>query len=561
MGDLLPLDAYLMAVMPIPAWSAFMDPAYGQEGHGGGPVDGGPAPASVVGHFDFLRRLGFDVAPPDNWELEPTLVIPFARRDAVVVVVVQESSLFVLVTPPVTGDVTARTVVTGLIGARAERPALATFGSFPLVGPVGEAVGRLATAFEEAAGDLLRQVPVPIDHLGSAMAAKVDALQHDVLVTHYRARAAAARSEGRDGACAEAYRRLSDLDPLTADEAAALAQAEARLASRPPVLGRGDESDREWIERRAEHLRQTHLALSEAFEARGQPGGHGAWEDASRQHREAVDIMYPPEFWADVARLQQGDPSAVEPALVFLEADPWCFRSGYAKESVLALLPRHDLSAEQWARIEAVLLRAVDIGDRREFRAHRRLARKFASPQLREELRRRLRADDPGVARRALRMLAAVRRARFDSADVAAARQIILRAASGPDRDNWWVPDWVGELASRFWSARWSRELAKAALDGGPDAEAARRLLVQVPQAEIDEDLRPGFRRLLLAVVDDGGDESWFEGMAPLVDDPDLRRALGERMDHPADGVRRRAWWALNAIRREAERRSRRADP
>ena len=556
MGDLLPFDAYLMAVLPLPAWSSFMDPAY----EPGGEEERPPAAVSVQRHFDFLRIAGFVLVPPDHWEQGPVLAMPFTRPDAVVMVVVHDEYLFVLVTPPVSGDVTARAVLKGLIVAR-PRPAVATFGSFPLVGPPDLAIARHATAFEQAVGDLLRRVPVPLELLAAATAAKVGALQHDVLVAHYRARGAAARADGRHDALAEAYRRLSALVALTADEADALARAEGRVASRPAVLERGDESDREWVERRAAHLRQKHQALGEAFDARGRPGGHARWEDAARELREAVDLMYPPDFWADVARLRGGDPGAVEPALVFLEADPWCFRSGYAKETVLALLPRHELSADQRERVEAIMLRAVDVGDRREFRGHRRLARAHGGPRLREELRRRLGSDDPGVARRALRMLTTMRRPRLDPSEVATARQVILRAAGGPDRDDWWVPGWVGELASRFWSAEWSRELAVAALGSSPQADAARRILVKVPRAEIDEDLRPGFRRLLLGVVDEGGDESWFEGLAPMVDDPDLGRALGERMEHADDGVRRRAWWALNAIRREAERKGRRADP
>ncbi|MEA2827865.1 MAG: hypothetical protein QOG43_2304 [Actinomycetota bacterium] len=550
-----------MAVLPLPAWSAFMDPAYAAEAQDGRPPAGPSAALSVPRHFDFLPAAGFALVPPDNWEQEPVLAIPFSRPDAVVLVVVHDATLFVLVTPPVSGDVTARAVLQGLIAARPDRPAVATFGSFPLVGPSDLAIARHASAFAQACGDLLRRVPLPLNLVASATAAAVGAMQHDVVVAHYRTRGAAARAEGRDGSCAEAYRRLSALETLTADEAGALARAEARLASRPAVLERGEESDWEWVERRAAHLRQKHRALGEAFDARGRPGGHGPWEDAARELREAVDVMYPPEFWADVARLRGGDPGAIEPALVFLEADPWCFRSGYAKETILALLPRHELSQDQRERVQAILLRAVDVGDRREFRGHRRLARTLGGPRLREELRRRLRSDDPGVARRALRMLTTVRQARLDPSEVAIARQIILGAARGADRDDWWVPDWVGELASRFWSAEWSRELAMAALDAGPEADAARRVLVDVPRAEIDDDLRPGFRRLLLGVVDEGGDESWFEGLAPLVDDPDLQRALAERMEHPDGGVRRRAWWALNAIRREGERKGRRADP
>ena len=55
------------------------------------------------------------MAPPDNCERETTLAIPFARDDAVVLVVaVEMSSLFVAVTPAVEGPVTARRVLEAL---------------------------------------------------------------------------------------------------------------------------------------------------------------------------------------------------------------------------------------------------------------------------------------------------------------------------------------------------------------------------------------------------------------------------------------------------------------
>lgn len=38
------------------------------------------------------------------------------------------------------------------------------------------------------------------------------------------------------------------------------------------------------------------------------------------------------------SRLRNGDETAIEPALRFLEADPWCFRSGYLKASLMRAL-------------------------------------------------------------------------------------------------------------------------------------------------------------------------------------------------------------------------------
>lgn len=125
-------------------------------------------------------------------------------------------------------------------------------------------------------------------------------------------------------------------------------------------------------------------------------GGEAAHRAAARRLRAHVGLMYPEEFWVDVRRLAAGDPDAVENALVFLEADPWCFRSGYAKEVLVRALRRHALSEPQRERLVAVLLAAVDVGERREFPLYCKLARRNATPALRDDLHRRLLEADPG---------------------------------------------------------------------------------------------------------------------------------------------------------------------
>jgi hypothetical protein len=51
-----------------------------------------------------------------------------------------------------------------------------------------------------------------------------------------------------------------------------------------------------------------------------------------------------PEFWKMVEELRGGDRSAIEPALAFLEDDPWTFGSGRAKERVVRILARYDFT-------------------------------------------------------------------------------------------------------------------------------------------------------------------------------------------------------------------------
>jgi hypothetical protein len=85
--------------------------------------------------------------------------------------------------------------------------------------------------------------------------------------------------------------------------------------------------------------------------------------------------MYPPEWGETVTALQHGDRDAVDPAIVFLEADPRCFRSGYQKEELCRFLGRAELTDQQRRRLLNVADRGSNDPRRplRERRAFRRL--------------------------------------------------------------------------------------------------------------------------------------------------------------------------------------------
>ena len=51
----------------------------------------------------------------------------------------------------------------------------------------------------------------------------------------------------------------------------------------------------------------------------------------------AIERAYLPGFDEDVERLRTGDPSGMESAVSFLEADPWFFRTGYIKSKLIRL--------------------------------------------------------------------------------------------------------------------------------------------------------------------------------------------------------------------------------
>jgi hypothetical protein len=161
----------------------------------------------------------------------------------------------------------------------------------------------------------------------------------------------------------------------------------------------------------------------------------------------------PPETEQTTAALGRGDPTAVEWPLVFLEADPRCFRAGYLRERILRYFARmvDHLGEDDKRRLRQVTLAAVDdrwrptpwdlsremrlmgasrdeasflaefgprladirrrtlpVAQRREFKWYCRLASHLAGDDLKNELEARARADDSVVARRARLVLGAI---------------------------------------------------------------------------------------------------------------------------------------------------------
>jgi hypothetical protein len=106
-----------------------------------------------------------------------------------------------------------------------------------------------------------------------------------------------------------------------------------------------------------------------------------------------------------IERLRRDDPSGVETLVRFLEADVYCFGSGYAKAEVIRFLTRADLNEEIMERLRRVALAVVDGFDRREFRAYIRLGRRVDSAAFRDDLRTRLDSESNRTKRHAHWML------------------------------------------------------------------------------------------------------------------------------------------------------------
>jgi hypothetical protein len=127
-----------------------------------------------------------------------------------------------------------------------------------------------------------------------------------------------------------------------------------------------------------------------------------AYSELLEAFNAAVDAAYPPGFFESLEELSKhSDTQALEMAVTFLEADPYFFRSGYIKQYILRYVRGYLLSDDYIARLERVLLHAVDNHYCREFREYRKLAHRIDNPRLRAELQIRVLSQDQHVQNRA----------------------------------------------------------------------------------------------------------------------------------------------------------------
>ncbi|QGM45431.1 hypothetical protein [Methylocystis heyeri] len=179
---------------------------------------------------------------------------------------------------------------------------------------------------------------------------------------------------------------------------------------------------------RAAEVEAARRKIHEAFLQEATEKSITAWKGAISDFNAALEAAFPPRFWEQINRLRRisryyavhcgvslrerpltkGDEAALETAIEFLEADPMFFRSGYVKADVLRLVKRMPLSEERAERLRAVVLGVVDQRASQEFQRYCRLARRIATPSLRQDLKKRIDGDDPATARRARWMLAAI---------------------------------------------------------------------------------------------------------------------------------------------------------
>ena len=142
------------------------------------------------------------------------------------------------------------------------------------------------------------------------------------------------------------------------------------------------------FETNAAELERLRQQVDEMFRRRSESPKHeAAWREAARAFHEAYDkLAFPGGLSREFELLRIGDPTAIEMAVRFLEANPWYFRSGYYKADILKLLRKHPLSEEQCARMRTLILERVRGRPVREIRAFARFAPKVTTPEFEIEI-------------------------------------------------------------------------------------------------------------------------------------------------------------------------------
>ena len=166
------------------------------------------------------------------------------------------------------------------------------------------------------------------------------------------------------------------------------------------------------FEANADELQKLHQRVHEEFRRRSESSERmAAWTEAARCFHESYDrLAFPGGIAREFELLKAGDPTAIEMAVRFLEADPWYFRSGYHKANFLRLLRKQALSDDQCARLRHVILKHVHGRPLREVRAYCRFAPKVTNAAFEEAVMSLVQDSNRRVARAAQWILHCLKR-------------------------------------------------------------------------------------------------------------------------------------------------------
>lgn len=151
----------------------------------------------------------------------------------------------------------------------------------------------------------------------------------------------------------------------------------------------------------AAELQKLHARVHETFLSRDDsPAKKTAWQKACEDFHGSYDkLAFPGGLAREFDLLDQLDPTAIEMALRFLEANPWFFRSGYHKQELLSRFRALPLNQDQLARLRAVILARINGCPVREMRAYCRLAPRVNTPEFEAELKQIAQRDNKSASR------------------------------------------------------------------------------------------------------------------------------------------------------------------
>ncbi|HEV7405672.1 MAG TPA: hypothetical protein VGO11_22200 [Chthoniobacteraceae bacterium] len=135
------------------------------------------------------------------------------------------------------------------------------------------------------------------------------------------------------------------------------------------------------------------------------PHARWGWEQACRQFHRFDAPMLALVTREGRARIRAGDPEFVERAICYLEVDPYHFRSGYNKSTLIRCLKGLSLSPPQQMRLRGAVYHALDGHDRCEIRDFWRLASRLQTPEFIERVTERLASPEVRIQRRARQLL------------------------------------------------------------------------------------------------------------------------------------------------------------
>jgi hypothetical protein len=152
------------------------------------------------------------------------------------------------------------------------------------------------------------------------------------------------------------------------------------------------------LRRRAAVADRAHKAISKTGRLDPDRDRHDEWSANVAWFYETQSAVFTDRFLAAFGALKARDRSGLEYGLWVLEADPWCFRSGYIKQDLIRFIARIDLDDLMRQRVADIVLAVLDDRrPRRGIRRYRTLAWAADSAELREQLEQRASASDPQV--------------------------------------------------------------------------------------------------------------------------------------------------------------------